>query len=364
VKNAILLSMNDLNEWSSSAAKFSMPGGSLPYGLQHLRQRFLLEWSDSQRRGICRSRPARAAGGVVRRGAPGLQGSLGAYYAAPKLRTADVALSIFENMGLGFARLQGLPLFRRSAIPHVMLTCWLSEDCQHMPPAQLRSVVRSMRSISKVAVFSANQVPVLQKHLGLEPERVCVVPFGVDTKYYDPSAASGRLGGGGVVAIGGDARRDYATLLEAVRIADVHLTLVCYPRNITGLKLPPNVTLLPGIPHEDYRNLLLSADLVVTPTVAPAYPCGQSVILEAMSMGKATLTTNSPAIREYVTDGVDGVLAPPRQPLHMAKQIYSLLMNDERRQMLGNAAAKAVRERFSLEHMWNGVAALLISSLS
>ena len=57
----------------------------------------------------------------------------------------------------------------------------------------------------------------------------------------------------------------------------------------------------------------------MTPTIAPAYPSGQSVVLEAMSMGRATLTTDSPAMREYVADGVDGVLVRPRDPAHMAE---------------------------------------------
>jgi glycosyltransferase involved in cell wall biosynthesis len=243
-----------------------------------------------------------------------------------------------------------------------MLTCWLAEDCQGMSSFQLRSVRRSIRSVSKVVVFSANQVPILQNYFGLEPECIDVVPFGVDTNYYNPSALSGAIGGGGLVAIGGDSRRDYATLAEAVRIADVPLTLVCYPRNIAGISLPPQISVLSGIYHDDYRRLLLSADLVVTPTVAPAYPSGQSVVLEAMSMGRATLTTESPAMREYVTNGVNGVLVPPREPATMAQVIRDLLADAGKRQSLGAAAAQTVRGSFGLEHMWHGVSKLMTAA--
>ena len=206
-----------------------------------------------------------------------------------------------------------------------------------------------MRSISKVAVFSVNQIAILQKFLAVEPERVGVVPFGVDTDYYDPSVVRGPIGGGGIVAVGGDSRRDYATLAEAVRIADVPLTLVCYPRNIAGLDLPSRIKVRSGVYLDDYRRLLLSADLVVTPTVAPAYPSGQSVVLEAMSMGRATLTTDSPAMRDYVADGSNGALVPPREPAIMAEMIVALMKDADRRQSLGAAAARTVRERFSLE---------------
>ena len=339
-----------------------MPGGALPYGVQHLRKHFAVTWSDSQLNGLWRTRPSQNVGRAVRLLAPGLQGSLAACYAMPQLHRADVALSIFENEGLAFARLQQLPRFRRNAIPHVILACWLAEACQYMSSSRLRSIRRSIESISLVGVFSANQVAVLSEYLRLEPERICAVSYGVDSEYFRQSAASGPAGGGGVVAVGRDSRRDYATLLEAVRITGVHLTLVCYPWNIAGLKLPPNVTLRLGIRPEEYRRLLHSADLVVTPTVAPAYPCGQSVMLEAMSMGKATLTTDSPAIRDYLTDGVDGILTPSRDPLQMAKMIETLLADGEYRQALGNAAAKTVRRRFSLEHLWHAVSALLLAS--
>ena len=186
-----------------------------------------------------------------------------------------------------------------------------------------------------------------------------MIPFGVDTRYYSPSAVDGPPGGAGVVAVGGDSRRDYATLIAAARIANLPITLVCYPRNITGLDLPPQVTLRSDIRHEEYRRLLLAADLVVTPTIAPAYPSGQSVVLEAMSMGRATLTTDSPAMREYVTDGVDGTLVPPGDPVHMADLIGDLLADEDRRQSLGTAAAKTARTFFDLEYLWQNVANLL-----
>ena len=228
-----------------------------------------------------------------------------------------------------------------------------------MKAAQLTSIRRSIRSISRVIVFSANQIPILSDLLHIPPERISTVPFGVDTQYYSPSAVDGPAGGGGVVAVGGDSRRDYATLIAAARIAKLPITLVCYPRNVTGMDLPPQVTLRSDIRHEEYRRLLLAADLVVTPTSAPAYPSGQSVVLEAMSMGRATLTTDSPAMREYVTDGVDGTLVPPRDPAHMAELIGDLLADDDRRQSLATAAAKTARTFFDLEGLWHYVANVL-----
>jgi glycosyltransferase involved in cell wall biosynthesis len=360
LRTAALLISRNLDDWSAKAQAESLPGGALPYGLQHLAASFRLTWSTAHQKRLWQTRIPRIAGGVVRRQAPGLQGSLVPCCSISQLAASDVALSVFEDAGLGFARWQALaPRMPRFSLPHVMIACWLAEDSQHMNPAQLASIRRSVRSISKVIVFSANQVSILADFLGMPSESISVVPFGVDTRYYSPSAADGPVGGAGVVAVGGDSRRDYATLIAAARIANLPLTLVCYPRNITGLNLPPQVKLWSDIRHEEYRRLLLAADLVVTPTIAPAYPSGQSVVLEAMSLGRATLTTDSPAMREYVTDGVDGALVPPRDPAYMAELIGDLLADDDRRKSLGTTAAKTARASFGLEHLWQNVAKVL-----
>lgn len=357
MRTAVLLASKNLDDWSTKALTEPLPGGVLPYGLQDLAASFRLTWSTTHQQGLWRTRLPRIAGGVIRRRAPGLQGSLISCCSTSRLAAADVALSVFEDAGLGLARWQALsPRMSRSFPPHVMIACWLAEDSQHMTPTQLTSIRRSIQSISKLVVFSANQVPILADSLGISPESISVIPFGVDTQYYSPSAVDGPAGGGGVVAVGGDSRRDYATLMAAARMASLPITLVCFPRNITRLDLPPQVKVRYDLRHDEYRRLLLSADLVVTPTIAPAYPSGQSVVLEAMSMGCATLTTDSPAMREYVTDGVDGALVPPRDPARMAELIGDLLADDDRRQSLGTTAAKTVRASFYLENMWQHVA--------
>ncbi len=359
--NALLLCIHNLSAWAAKATKVSLPGGTLPYGLQYLQRDFELAWQDAQLSGIWRTRLANKVGYALKVGAPGLKGSLGAFYTLPQLAGADVALSVFENVGLGFARLEGHLGRARRSIPHVMMTCWLAEDCQNMSKVQLHSVRRSLRSVSRLVVFSSNQAAILHDYFGIEPERVVTVPFGVDTSYYDAQNTTGPVGGGGLVAVGSDSARDYRTLMEAVRLARVPLTLACTPRNIAGLDLPRDVRVLSNLPHKDYRRLILSADLVVTPTVAPAYPSGQSVMLEAMSMAKATLTTDSAAIRDYVTNEVDGVLVPPREPEAMAEMIVNLLADKERLRALGNSATLTVQRDFGLEQLWQKISRLMTS---
>ena len=364
-RTALLLGRT-IADWGGGATPDEVPGGSMPYGLQHLTNDFELTWSERQHTGLWRRRLPRAAGGVMRRAAPGLQGSVAAWHARHLLADADVALSVFENAGSGLARAQqlarrgpGWATSRAATVPHAMLVCWLAEDCASMSPSGLRSVRRSLSGADAVMVFSRNQVAIMRDRIGVAEERIHVVPFGVDTSYYDAGRMSTPPGGGGLVAVGSDSRRDYATLFEAVRMVGVELTLACRPRNVAGLNVPAQVRIVDGVFDADYRKLLHHADLVVTPTTAPAYPSGQSVVLEAMAMGRATVTTNSPAMRDYVRDGVDGDLVAVHRPDLMAERITSLLRDDARRAMLGAAASASVREHFALPHLWRGVAAVL-----
>ena len=325
--------------------------------MQRLADHVDLQWSDRAHRGLWASRAVTVVRGGGRRLAPGLQGSVSWAMNAALVRRADTVFSIFENAGLSYARGRSLRL--PGPPGHTMLTCWLAEDVRHMAAWQLRSVRRSLRSGTRLAVFSHNQVPILADRLDISPSRISVVPFGVDASYYDPALVDDEAGGGGVVAVGSDSRRDYATLAEAARLARVPVTLVCQPRNLTGVGLPDNVTVRQGIYDDAYRRVLHSADLVVTPTIAPAYPSGQSVVVEAMAMGRATLTTDSDAMRDYVRDDVDGALVPAGDPAALARAMLALTEDAPRRELLGSAAARTVRERFTTEHMWDAVALLL-----
>jgi len=361
-REALILSMQDLGRWQQKAANGPLPGGGLPYGISHLSRMFAIRWTDEHRRRPVAIGASRSFDRAARLAAPGMQGVVCGWMSRRTAPRASVALSLFENAGLGFARLQGwLPENRRT--PHVMLVCWLAEDCQRMTPSQRRSVARSLRSVSRIAVFSANQVSVLAECFGVPAAKVCVVPFGVDVDYYSPSRVGGPAGGGGVVAVGSDSRRDYATLFEAARRSEIPIRVACEPRNLHGLAVPPQVTILSGVYDDAYRRLLHQADLVVTATTGPAYPSGQSVVLEAMAMGRPTLTTDSAAMRDYVRDGIDGVLTPRADPGALARRMSELVDSPDRCAALGKSAQRRVRECFDLTTMWDSLIDVMRAAL-
>ncbi|MFG2296646.1 GT4 family glycosyltransferase PelF [Streptomyces sp. NPDC048603] len=126
---------------------------------------------------------------------------------------------------------------------------------------------------------------------------------------------------------------------------------------------------------EDYRLRLekLAAELGVTDgisyegrieRVADAYAAGSVVmlssisegfpfsIIEAMSCGRTTVSTDVGGVREAVGD--TGLVVPPREPETMARATLALLRDDARRAELGRLSRQRVVEKFTLHQSVDG----------
>ena len=91
------------------------------------------------------------------------------------------------------------------------------------------------------------------------------------------------------------------------------------------------------------------ADVVVFP-YEHVYQSG--ALLLAMSFGKAIIASDIPGLREYLDDGVEGVLCDTGKPTHLAREILALAREDARREALGAAAREVSLESYA----WDGIA--------
>jgi glycosyltransferase involved in cell wall biosynthesis len=95
--------------------------------------------------------------------------------------------------------------------------------------------------------------------------------------------------------------------------------------------------------------LLRMADVVVFPYLH-VYQSG--ALLLAMSFGKAIVASDIPGLREYLDDGVEGVLCDASKPARLAREILALAREDARREALGAAAREVALESYA----WDGIA--------
>jgi len=76
-------------------------------------------------------------------------------------------------------------------------------------------------------------------------------------------------------------------------------------------------------------------------------------LLEAQACGVPAVVTNVGGNPEVVKDGVNGYLVPSNDEKAVAKAIYRLYLDEEKRKKMGFQAKKIVRKKFSILNMVN-----------
>jgi glycosyltransferase involved in cell wall biosynthesis len=100
--------------------------------------------------------------------------------------------------------------------------------------------------------------------------------------------------------------------------------------------------------RSDIKEILSAIDIKVIPSLAEGFPM---VTLEAMAMEKPIVATRIDGITEQITNGVEGILVPPGDPVALATAINAIIENKELARSLGSAARKRVEREFTVEKM-------------
>lgn len=109
---------------------------------------------------------------------------------------------------------------------------------------------------------------------------------------------------------------------------------------VTQRGLADAVTFLGERP--DVPQILAASDIVLVPSWYE--PFGRTAV-EAMMMGLPVIATAVGGVAEVITDGVDGLIRPPRDPAGWAAAIAELLADPRRRRRMGAAGReRAVRD--------------------
>jgi glycosyltransferase involved in cell wall biosynthesis len=251
-----------------------------------------------------------------------------------------------------------LPLAARvRRLPVVAMNFGLNLIWRRASAARRALLRASLRSAARVVCLGESQRTELIELAGLDPEHVVTMHVPVDAAFFEPRNESEARG---VLAVGKDLARDYATLAAAMRPVDARATVVAHPRNLDGVELPSNVTVRSGVPSTELRDLYARSACVALPQHDETFPFGSeggglTALLEAMAMGKAIVATDRPVLRDYVDDGVEALLVPPEDPAALRAAIERVLGDPELSRSIGSAA----RARVESAHTSQGFAARL-----
>ncbi len=280
--------------------------------------------------------------------------------------------------------LNGIPALsvgRRAGVPVVYEIRALWEDAAVAYRGQRRGSVRyrGMRALETWLLRRVDAVGVISQGLagdvigrGIPPQKVFLVPNGVDTERFQPLERdvdlATQLGLEGQIVIGfiGTIYRyeGLEVLVQALARIDSPVPRVCallvgegpecarLGEQARRLGIASRVTLVGEIPHADIRRWYSVCDVLVYPRhstrltelTTPLKP------LEAMAMSKAVVGGNVGGLRELIQDGETGMLFPAGDAGALAALLARLIHDDELRATLGRRARSFVCTQRQWQH--------------
>jgi len=188
--------------------------------------------------------------------------------------------------------------------------------------------------------------------------KLAVVGETVDTEFFDPSVAP--VADAGIetltqhpyIVSAGLERRDYGTLIEAVRDLPVNLVIGAGSpwshSSFEAGRLPANVHVSSFSPTQ-MRELYRAAAVVAVPVMPTLRACGMNVVLEGWAMGRAVVATRTSGLLDYIVDGDNGLLVPPYDVEAMRTVLRRLLDSESLADKLGSAGQQVVQNDRNLD---------------
>ncbi len=277
---------------------------------------------------------------------------------------------VHDNQGLGYGMLGvrrlGLPLV--TSIHHpisvdrridLASAGWLGRLSKRRWYGFVRMQARVARRVAvpgSLITVSESSGRDICRDFRVPPDRVRIIPLGVDTRVFRPRQAARVPGRILAVASADSAIKGLATLLRAVgKLAtdrDVHLVIVGKPAPATErlaaqLSLANRVTFTHGLDDEAFSALLASAETAVVPSLYEGFSLPA---VEHMASGTPLVASRTGALPEVTGDAA--VLVTPGDDEELAAVLRRLHDSPAERAALADRALDRVRERFA----WSAVA--------
>jgi glycosyltransferase involved in cell wall biosynthesis len=262
----------------------------------------------------------------------------------------------FENDWLTFlvAGFQTALLLRRPR--HVILQFIMRERTGHWRSRVKYAFMRwCFRSVHLCVCSSRPEMRYYERAFNWTPEKLAFVPFHTDPAFVERTGAMEEP----FMLSAGRTFRDYPTLLQAGAASGVALTIVCGRHSLDGAEVPPGVTVHHDVPLPELIALIERSMAVVLPLQTREISIGQSVLLEAMAMGKPVIATRVNGTVDYLEHMKTGLLVPPNDPAALGEAMRTLARAPELRRRIGQAGREAVLQRYLPDHYAQGVATVL-----
>lgn len=226
--------------------------------------------------------------------------------------------------------------------------------------------MRVARRIPRLVTVSESSRRDITEQMGVAPERLHIVPVGVDQEIFRPRPEVARVPGRIMTTASADVpMKGLVPLLEAVaklRVEqpDAHLVVIGrqkqksrIPATLERLGLEDAVTFVSGVAQERIVELYAQARVAVVPSLYEGFSLPA---IEAMACGVPLVATTGGALPEVVgRDGQAALTVPPNDPSALAAAIGRVLTDEPLAARLGPAGRARVLDRFTWRRTAEGM---------
>jgi glycosyltransferase involved in cell wall biosynthesis len=204
--------------------------------------------------------------------------------------------------------------------------------------------------------------------LGAPPDRLEVVPYGVDIEQFRPLGHKDRARRRAVLGIDTSRpllftagrlvrKKGFEYLIDALPQLDAAQLVIAGAGDLdaelraraAAANVAERIRFLGDVPQHVVASWLSAADIAVVPSVrddsgnVDGLP---NTVLEALASGTPVVATAAGGIGSVIDDGMNGVIVPERDPAALARAISALVADPVRAAALGAAARSRVAAQF------------------
>lgn len=244
----------------------------------------------------------------------------------------------FECDLVGFCIAFWQSIFRWTKPKHVILQFIMRERQDQWSSRLKYALMRFVfSSVYRVVVSSKPELVYYREAFGWPRQKLAFVPFHTAPEFLERELPPED----DYIIAAGRSFRDYGTLAEALRNTETQAIIVGGEGTVQEFSGIKNIRALENISTAELDELIMRARAVVIPLQDRKISIGQSVILQAMAMGKAVIATETAGTVDYIRNMETGILVPPGDVPAMTRAL-SLIESPDLRRRLGESARSQV----------------------
>jgi D-inositol-3-phosphate glycosyltransferase len=248
---------------------------------------------------------------------------------------------------------------------------------------RLEAERRLVHALDRIVAATEHERQLLRQIFRVAPQKVSVIPLGVDLERFQPATAAERASARALLGIPATERVILAIgRIEPLKGLDILIRSLAQMSDCRDIgvyiiggdeRATPEIDRLLAIarqegvadavhflgsrPHEALPDYYHAADVVAVPSFYESFGL---VAVEAMAAGVPVVASRVGGLASTVADGRTGYLISWRCPEPFAEKIELLLANEELRSALGRSARERMAESYAWAEVAQRVAALYV----